>query len=262
MIRFFADIDGTQDVGGKAASLVALVEQGFTVPNGFVVTSTDDSDENIREAFAELGETFVAVRSSANREDGESDSFAGQFESFLFVDEDSLIQKIQECFDSVNSQRIAYYCESKDIEKSSIHVCVIVQKMVNANSAGVCFTEHPLMKDQNALIIESTWGLGEALVSGIVTPDSFIVEKSSKELMQKTTNEKDRKIVFDAKGSGTMEQQTTEEQKSSSSLTPDQVQEITEKALQIEKNYGMPMDIEWAYEGDTLYILQARPITA
>lgn len=238
-------------VGGKGASLGELMSIGVKVPPGFVLTTEfdqkklDEGKEQILKAFDELGLDHVAVRSSATAEDGLDNSFAGQFDTFLGVDRDNLIEKIKECFKSLNSPRIKAYCESKSMDPNEIKMAVVVQEMLDSEVSGVCFTANPVTRDTNQIMIEAGIGLGEAVVSGTITPDNYLVDKKTLEIIDKTiSNQKDMGDIG-------------KKQK----LSDDLIQELSKQSISIEKHYQKPMDLEWAVEKNNLYILQARPIT-
>ncbi len=263
MIRFFAEIKSGEfkKIGGKASSLCKLLQHGFEVPNGFVIFAKDFDVKELSRAFDKLGSRYVAVRSSANLEDGQADSFAGQFETFLCVDREHFIQKVEECFESLKSERIQNYCLSKGIQQDKIYVAVIVQAMVDADVAGVAFTKHPVTQDKGVVIIEAAYGLGEAVVSGMVTPDTYIIEKGSLSIYERNILSQEKKIVLDQIAAGTMTVAVPENLRERPKLSDSQLIEIASVALKIEQCYGKPMDIEWALKGQKLFILQARPIT-
>lgn len=237
-------------VGGKAYNLDILTNNGINVPKWFVVTSTEDN-------FEVQEDKLYAVRSSAVGEDGSGNSFAGQMESFLYVKPDDIKAKIQDVIDSANSDRIKFYREQKGLSSDNIKVGVIVQKMINSDVSGVAFSSNPITGKRNEILISSVFGLGEGLVSGELNADTYSVEDNK---ITKNIVEKPYKIVFDEnKGYGT--KQVENENPSESSLTDAQIKEIAQEVKKIVKIYGKPQDIEWAYEGGKLYILQARPIT-
>ena len=250
----------------KWASLGEMTQAHFSVPNGFVISTqyfgrpAQDREQEVLDAFDTLGCSFVAVRSSGTMEDGSEDSFAGQFASYLFVTRDTLIQHIVDCHDCVHSERMRAYCEAKQIDIQQIKVAVIIQKMVNSESAGVCFTIHPLTWNREELLIEAWFGIGESVVSGLITPDNYIVHLGSNDV-QKTISSQETKIVLDVQRWWTEEILIEEPERNIQKLSDTHIQELARRAKEIESHYGMPMDIEWAVEDWTLYILQARPIT-
>lgn len=237
-------------VGGKAYNLDILTKNGINVPKWCVVNSAEDN-------FETVGDKLYAVRSSAVGEDGSGNSFAGQMESYLYVKPQDINARIQDVINSANSERIKFYREQNGLSDEDIKVGVIIQEMINSEVSGVAFSSNPITGKRDEIVISSVFGLGEGLVSGELNADTFIVEG---EKITKNVVEKPYKIVFDKeKGFGTT--QVENENPSESSLTDEQIQEIAQKVKEIVKIYGKPQDIEWAYEGGKLYILQARPIT-
>ena len=237
-------------VGGKAYNLDILTKNGINVPKWFVVTSSDDEFE------VEEGKLY-AVRSSAVGEDGSGNSFAGQMESFLYVKPEDIKARIHDVIDSANSERIKFYREQNGLSNEDIKVGVIVQEMINSDISGVAFSSNPINGKRNEVVISSVFGLGEGLVSGELDADTYSVEDNK---ITKNIAEKPYKIVFDEeKGFGT--KQVKNENLSASSLTDEQIKEISKEVKRIVEIYGKPQDIEWAYESGKLYILQARPIT-
>jgi len=153
-----------------------------------------------------------------------------------------------------------FYRIENAMEDAEVHVAVVVQKMVNADIAGVIFSVHPVTKDTNQMIIEAGFGLGEALVSGQITPDNYIVHKDSLDIVDTYIGHQKLKIQRDRDGKNeTVE--LNSEQGSLRKLTDDQVKALAQETLLIEKHYGFPVDIEWAMEDGKVYITQARPIT-
>lgn len=237
-------------VGGKAYNLDILTKNGINVPKWRVVTSTEDNFD------VQEGKLY-AVRSSAVGEDGSGNSFAGQMESFLYVKPEDIKARIQDVIDSANSDRIKFYREQNGLSNENIKVGVIVQEMINSEVSGVAFSSNPITGKRNEIIISSVFGLGEGLVSGELNADTYSVENDK---ITKNITEKPYKIVFDEeKGYGT--KQVENSNPSTSSLTDEQIEEIAKEVKKIVEIYGKPQDIEWAYEGGKLYILQARPIT-
>ncbi len=268
MIKFFEKIRSTDIVtcGGKWASLGELMRAWLPFADGFVLTtlayqkSQEQWKRLVFEAFDSLNTSYVAVRSSATKEDGIDDSFAGQFATFLFVTKEQLVDKILSCRNSLNSERIATYCEEKKIERSSIKIAVVIQKMIHSEVSGVCFTADPVSWNTRNILIEAWYGLGESIVSGMITPDQYLLNKSSKNILSKTISYQEKQLLIGTNG-GTVELEVdwtiAEEQK----LSDDKIIELTELALIIESHYEQVMDIEWALENWKFYILQARPIT-
>ncbi len=265
-MKFFEDITEKEFslIGGKAKSLCFLIKNKINVSDGFMIREKSlkkKEKSEILEMFDKLNTDFVAVRSSANMEDSDLSSFAGIFQTFLYVDKKNLISKVKECFECINVERVKQYCNGKNIDFDKLKISVVVQKMVNSEVSGVCFTKHPVTKNENQVVIEACYGLGEALVSGLITPDLYVCDKLNKKIVQQEINEQAEMIVLDKAKSGTKIVKVSENLKSKQKLSEKQIMEIFQIALKIEKLYGKAMDIEWAYERGVLYILQARAIT-
>ncbi|WP_017981111.1 phosphoenolpyruvate synthase [Methanocaldococcus villosus] len=226
----------------------------------------DDLRLAIIEAYNKLcemcgEEVFVAVRSSATAEDLPDASFAGQQETFLNVKgAENVVKYVQKCFSSLFTPRAIFYREQKGFDHFKVALAAVVQKMVNADKAGVMFTVNPITEKENELVIEAAWGLGEGVVSGAVSPDTYIVDKNTLKILDKHIAKKEIMYVRDEKGE-TKVVEVPEDMKEKQVLTDDEIVELTEMGIKIEKHYGMPMDVEWAYEGKKCYMLQARPIT-
>lgn len=242
-IKKFNEItkDDINLVGGKGASLGEMTQAGLPVPAGFIITTEARgviNEEEIFKAFDLLKIDKVSVRSSAVAEDSSQASWAGQLETYLNISKINLIEKIKECWDSINSERALDYASFQNISESDLKVAVVVQKMVDSQSAGVIFTANPVSNDTSELMIESILGLGESLVQGSVTPDNFIIDKESGEIKSKDIAQ--------------IEQ----------SISNEDIKKLVELAKKIETHYGRPQDIEWAIDKDRkIWILQSRPIT-
>jgi len=206
--------------------------------------------------YKELG-GFVAVRSSAVAEDLKQASFAWQQASFLNVTGKDLIKYIKEYWASFYNSRAIIYREKNNFSHAP-YMAVVIQKMINAKKSGVIFTVNPVNKNKNEMIIESIFGLGEAIVSGIVTPDHYVINKKTHSVLKEIINKKKLAIV---KENGKNKKiKLDDKEASAKSLSTEELKTLIKEALLIEKYYKKPMDIEWAID-DKLYILQARPIT-
>ncbi|QKQ99341.1 pyruvate, water dikinase [Metallosphaera tengchongensis] len=211
-------------------------------------------------------EVFVAVRSSATAEDIESASFAGQQDTYLNVRRSNLIEMVKAVWASLFNERAIEYRKSKGIDSAKVEMAVVVQKMVNSRSAGVMFTLNPADGDPNFIVIESSWGLGEAVVGGKVTPDEFLISKSELKIIDRRISKKNLKIIYDPESGRNKEVIIQNPESESLSITNEEALELAKLALKIEKHYGMPMDIEWAIDADlkfpeNVFIVQARPET-
>lgn len=224
-----------------------------------------DIETAIMKSFAELNTKHVAVRSSATAEDGKEHAWAGQLESYLNVQEATVLEKVKLCWSSLFTPRAIFYRFEKGLHTTKISVAVVVQKMVESEVSGIAFSVHPVTEDRNQLIIEAGFGLGEAIVSGSVTPDSYVVEKEPRHILDINVSTQDRGLYraeHASKEHGNNEWRTIPEpQASSQVLTEKQILEFAEIIMTIENHYGFPCDIEWAYEKGKFYIVQSRPIT-
>jgi pyruvate,water dikinase len=219
-----------------------------------------DIANDIKKQFKKLGTEYVAVRSSATAEDGAEHAWAGQLESYLNVTEKDVLNKVQHCWASLFTPRAIFYRFEKGLHSTKISVAVVVQKMVNSEVSGIAFSVHPVTEDYNQLIIEAGFGLGEAIVSGSVTPDSYVVEKEPRRIIDINVSTQER-ALYRVNAGGSEWKQIGEPQASSQVLNEEQILELSEFILNIEKHYGFPCDIEWAYEAGKFYIVQSRPIT-
>ncbi len=214
----------------------------------------------VQKNFEQLGSAYVAVRSSATAEDSASAAWAGQLDSYLNTTANTLLQNVQRCWASLFTPRAIFYRFEKDLHTTKISVAVVVQKMVESEVSGIAFSVHPITEDKNQLIIEAGYGLGEAIVSGRITPDSYVVEKEPRRVIDTNANTQKRGLYRAASG-GNEWRDIAEPQASAQVLTSEQVLELAELVIRIEKHYGFPCDIEWAFEGSKFYIVQSRPIT-
>jgi phosphohistidine swiveling domain-containing protein len=219
-----------------------------------------DIATEIVEEFKKLNAEFVAVRSSATAEDGAEHAWAGQLDSFLNTTNETLLLNVKHCWASLFTPRAIFYRFEKGLNATSISVAVVVQKMVQSEVSGIAFSVHPVTEDRNQLIIEGGFGLGEAIVSGSVTPDSYVVEKEPRNILDINVSTQSRGLFKGVNG-GNEWKEISEPQASSQVLTEAQIKELSELILLIEKHYGFPCDIEWAFEAGKFYIVQSRPIT-
>jgi pyruvate,water dikinase len=228
--------------------------------------------DEIKMKYNRLGFQDVAVRSSATAEDLQAASFAGQYESFLNVkNTEQLLQSVRQCYASLWSSRAISYRHQNKIRQDKVELAVIVQEMVSARSAGVLFTRNPISPEQNQMLIESNFGLGESIMAGRCTPDQFIVRKSGrrreenfsivdKRIGKKGLAVKEKKV----RGNGGTEYvELSEEENAAASLTNQQILELSRVGSRIENHFGSPQDIEWAIDqSNKVHVLQARPITS
>ncbi|MEM4920692.1 MAG: PEP/pyruvate-binding domain-containing protein, partial [Candidatus Nezhaarchaeales archaeon] len=199
--------------------------------------------ENYRKLCRRLGmaKVSVAVRSSATAEDLPGASFAGQQETYLNVEgEEEVLQRVKKCWSSLFTPRAIFYRQQKGIRHDRVLMSVVVQKMVNAKAAGVMFTIHPVTGERNKIVIEGGWGLGEAVVSGSVTPDVYVVDKKTLQIVEKRIAEKTHKLVRDPYSGQTIKVEVPPEESRKPCLTDEEVLRLAELALKIEQHYGQP----------------------
>jgi pyruvate,water dikinase len=287
--------DDASAVGGKAGGLTRLARAGLPVPPGFVLTADafrayldahgiDVSDgaaaaerlrtsswpaelrTEIERAYEDLrqetGGQPVAVRSSATAEDSAGASFAGQHATLLNIQgTEALLDAVIACWASLFSEHAAMYRRTQQVQDERPAMAVVVQALVPSDASGVAFTLDPVSGDRDLVMIEAAWGLGEAVVAGIVSPDNYAVRKSDGAMVRKHIAEKHLRIVSDAEG-GTRQESLPPDLAKQPVLSDDQAAEIARIAASIEELHGAPQDIEWALAEGRFYLLQARPITA
>jgi phosphoenolpyruvate synthase/pyruvate phosphate dikinase len=260
-------------VGGKAANLSRLARMYHRVPDGFSlpVTVMDEAhpldlrDEIICAisdlmACHRLPDFIAAVRSSAVDEDGATASFAGQHETYLnIVGAESIIQAVIRCWESARSEHALHYRRQQGLSMAHPQIAILVQQLVASDVSAVVFSANPVTGDRDEVMINASWGLGESIVGGTVTPDTFIVRKSDVAVVQRVIADKQHMTVS-APG-GTHEVETPRFLRNISSLNDEQVIEMAKLALTLETTMEYPVDVECAYAGDELYLLQCRPIT-
>ena len=262
-------------VGGKAANLSCLAA-AYPVPPGFCLTVAasrarqvaslaDDLRDAVSAAYQTLAtrckttNPSVAVRSSAIDEDGTASSFAGQYESFLnVVGVEAVFQAIDQCWASAQSERIRAYRQQQGLS-DSMPLAVLVQQLVSADVSAVVFSAHPVTQDTGQVVISASWGLGESIVGGTVTPDTYIASKSSLRLTSSEITDKQCMTV--RSDAGTQEVNVPRFLRTRPALNEEQVLEMAKLALNLEQEMGWPVDVECAYQADRLFLLQCRPIT-
>ncbi len=251
------DINDTKALQAAAEEIKTLIIES-PIPEDLVLF--------IREFYNELcqrvgeDDTDVAIRSSATAEDLPEASFAGQQDTFLHVSGDEeVIEYIRKCWASLFEARAIFYREENNFEHSKVYIAVVVQKMANADKAGVMFTVNPSTGEEIALI-EGSWGLGESVVSGDVTPDNYQVDKKDNEIINVTIS--DKKVMYTNDENGTsVKVDVPEDKRKERVLSDEELIELTEMGKRVQAHYGEPMDTEWAFERGNLFLLQARPIT-
>ncbi len=257
------ELDDVED-SRKLGDITAAIRQEI-----MAAQMPDDLAAEIAAAYRELakraGEAnpYVAVRSSATAEDLPDASFAGQQDTYLNVQgEEEVIARVKECYASTFTDRAVYYRVKKEFDHLEVALSAVVQMMVFSQAAGVMFTVDVATGNDTSIFIEGSWGLGEYVVQGTVTPDSYLVRKSDRAIEQRSIHEKPVMLVRKA-GGGCEEQKVPADLAKASVLTDQQIQELAGYAIDIEKHYGSYMDIEWGIDerNGKLWILQARPET-
>ncbi|OYD09578.1 PEP/pyruvate-binding domain-containing protein [Paludifilum halophilum] len=288
----FADIGPSgAKVGAKAYHLSVLANHGLPVPDGFIVTMDafvrtlevhqlsldhpealadhlptltipEDVRRELDSAFQPLLKEYgaVAVRSSSEAEDLEGASFAGQYETFLHIrDFQELQDQLKACWASIFAPSVLHYLKQMGMDTQTLPMGVIVQGLVRSEVSGVAFSTHPVTSDSREVMINASYGLGEAVVSGRVTPDLWTVKKDSHHI-QVEPGSKEVQVYPDENGIKTVE--TPVQDRERLSLKDHQVLELARMTERVEELFGHSVDTEFAWEGDRLYLLQARPVTA
>lgn len=215
----------------------------------------------ITAAYTVLGEPAVAVRSSATAEDLPGLSFAGQQETYLNIQgATAVMAMVQRCWGSLWTPRAIDYRQQHGIDQQTVRMAVVVQRLVPAEASGILFTADPVSGQRDRVLISASWGLGEAVVGGLVTPDSLTVEKASGRVLNRQTA--DKQVMTTCTASATEEQPVPAALRLAPVLDDAAAAELTALGVQIEQLYGQPMDIEWARAQGQFLVLQARPITA
>lgn len=258
--RHLAQLDADDiDAVDRAAGAVRVRIRSHRMP--------EDVEAEIRRAYAAMGDDPpVAVRSSATAEDLPDASFAGQQDTYLWVTgADNVIEKVRDCWASLYATRAVAYRDRNGIGQD-VQMSVAVQRMVNARAAGVAMTLDPTTGDRTRIVIDSSWGLGETVVSGLVTPDNFVVEKVMQEILDRTISDKHVERVGDPERGEAVERPVGAPRRSQPSLTDAEVIAVALLAKTLEKLKKCPQDVEWAIDadlpaGENLVALQSRAET-
>ncbi len=250
--------DDLEDVKARSEAIQDLITQS-AIPA--------EIERGITEAYLELCEELeqpelpIAVRSSATAEDLPGASFAGQQETYLNIrGVPSLLERSRLCWASLWSHPAVTYRHEQGFEHDKVYLCIAVQAMIEADVAGILFTANPVNGNRDELLLNASWGLGEAVVSGLVTPDTITVWRSERRILDYAVGSKEMAIHYAADG-GTLEVETSEDQRISPALSDPHVLELAALGERIEEHYGSPQDIEWALRKGKWYVLQSRPIT-
>ncbi|MCI5095200.1 MAG: phosphoenolpyruvate synthase [Rhodobacteraceae bacterium] len=225
-------------------------------------------EQAIRADYEQMGADMpVAVRSSATAEDLPDASFAGQQDTYLWVvGSDDVVEHVRDCWASLFTARAMKYRHANTLGQIDVLMSVAVQKMVNARAAGVAMTLDPLNGDRTRIVIDASYGLGELVVSGIVTPDNYSVEKVLMEVVDRKISDKTVELIPDPAAASTVEREVTGDRRTAQCLSDAEILAVAQLAKRLEKQNGCPQDVEWALdadlpEGENLLALQSRPET-
>ena len=222
--------------------------------------------EDIRQAYIKMGRGLVAVRSSATAEDLPEASFAGQQRTFLNVQGDEeVVTAVQECWASLFEARAIFYRVQQHYDHFKVGIAVPVQRMVQSESSGVMFTLEPVTSDRTKIAMEAVLGLGEMIVSGDVTPDSYIIDKDKLKIISKQIARQEWKLVRNEKGNGketNIKVVLTEAEQAQQKISDEDILALAKMGKRLEEHYQFPQDVEWAKQNGKLFIVQTRPVTA
>lgn len=218
--------------------------------------------QTITRCYRRLGDNVaVAVRSSATAEDLPDASFAGQQDTYLNISgEKAVLDAFRRCCASLFTSRAVFYRCQKGFDCTALSMAVVVQKMIYPEKSGVMFTVDPVLKDRSQAVIEAVWGLGEAIVSGMVTPDHYKVDRKTYAMVYKFIPEKSKMVVQSNHG-GVVTTDVPPEKISARILTTEELRKLTELGDKIEQHFNCPQDVEWGIENGRIFLLQSRPIT-
>jgi pyruvate,water dikinase len=252
----YDDFEALEQTTGRIRSLIETAEMPPEVKEEII--------ENYHNLLEDEPEPYVAVRSSVAVRDSAISSFPGMMDTFHYLHGgETIVAYVKKCWASVWSARAASSRRKKGVEHSKAIIAPIVQNMVNARSAGVMFTLNPLNGDPSRVVIEGSWGLGESVVSGAVTPDRFILDKVLFEINERAISTKNVEYVFDPQKGKAAQKAVAPELQNKPCLDDDEIKELVKIAKCIEAHYGCPQDIEWAIDRDfsfpdNIFVLQSR----
>ena len=218
-----------------------------------------DIAKEVQKKISKLKAKYVAVRSSATAEDSSVASWAGELESYLNTTKQNLLENIKRCWASLFTPRAIFYRFEKKLNKTKISVAVVIQKMIQSEISGICFTVHPITKDHDQMVIEAGYGLGEIIVGGKITPDTYVVHKKNWIILDKNIG-RQKTMLLKNKG-GNIEKQVPKSKQEKQKLSDTQILKLAKICQKIEKHYKAPQDIEWVLKNGKFYIVQSRPIT-
>lgn len=254
-------------VNHREIRTIELASEKIQAIIGAAVIPADIQNE-ILASLNTLGAPLVAVRSSATPEDSHNATWAGQLDSHMNIKSDDVVHTVQKCWASLFTPRAIFYRFEKNLHTSKISIAVVVQKMVTSDVSGIAFSVHPVTEDHNQIIIEAGWGFGDAVVSGSITPDSYVVEKEPRNILDIHISPQTRRLQQRKFGEAPDElwgenvwKEVPTELQEKQKLSNTDINTLSDIIVRIENHYGFPCDIEWAKEGDTFYITQSRPIT-
>jgi len=282
--RFLKEVDLIQEIEAQLHKVnyddINSVDRASNVIRDLIhdAKMPEDLQKEIMNNFKKLKTKFVAVRSSATAEDSDVASWAGELETYLNTTEKTLFTNIKKCWSSLFTPRAIFYRKEKNLHKVKVSVAVVVQEMVESEISGICFTVHPVAQDKQQMIIEAGWGLGEAIVSGSITPDAYVVNKlkvksppageagkkfkveDELEILDINVSEQKKQLVRCLK-KGVKWVAVPKGKQEVQVLSGDKIIQLAKICLSIEKHYKKPQDIEWAHKDGKFYITQSRPIT-
>jgi pyruvate,water dikinase len=243
---------------GDTSAVAGAAERARDLIEGTPVPETVRA--SILEAYDAFGDDpFVAVRSSATAEDLPDASFAGQQETFLNVTREDLVDRVRECWGSLFTERAMAYRARQGFDGTEVGMAVVVQRMIDADRSGVLFTHDP-STGETETVIEAAWGLGEGVVSGTVSPDTYVVDRDGS-VTSVTVADKKRAVRRDPETGETVEREVGETRRTARVLSDAELAELADLGARVEDHYGEPQDIEWAMDGEEVVLLQSRPIT-
>lgn len=253
--------DDIERLGRPGADPAAIEEASQRLRGLFAAAPMPGSLQAEIEGLAQdLAGRALAVRSSATAEDLPQASFAGQQDTFLNVQgREALLAAVRGCWSSLWTARAIAYRQNQGISPDEVSLAVVVQEMVPAESSGVLFTINPLTGEQDEMLVNATWGLGEALVAGRVNPDTLLLDKRSGAVKEQQLG--DKQLMTAPAADGTEEVAVSGEKRAQAALTAEQASALAALSNQVEALFGSPQDIEWAIVGDQIFLLQSRPVT-
>lgn len=258
IVELLTDVDPANVQGMQVVSqeVKALIESS---------AMSDTLAAEVRAAYDKLGGGPVAVRSSATAEDLPSASFAGQQSTFLnVVGPERVIEAVRGCWASLFEAHAIDYRARAGFDHLDTSIAVPVQAMVQSERSGVMFTVNPVTGERGQIIIEAVYGLGEAVVSGQVTPDTYVVDKATLAVLERSHSDQEEEFVRDPDGDhlhANVWRPVPPERRSAPKLSDEEIAELARLGMRVEIHYGHPQDIEWAIEAGRTYLLQARPVT-